>query len=138
MRSERRRAELPEELSDDRLNAQVDPECGHYVEQLGAALATAVDRLEPRDRMRLSCYYVQRLTLAETGRLLHEHEATVSRQLARTRKIVRAHAEIHLKDQGLTEVQISRAFECASEDIGRMSLEEMFGSRKELEPDRSI
>jgi RNA polymerase sigma factor (sigma-70 family) len=138
IRAESRRTELPEELPDEAGSAPADLECVEYVELLGMALAAAVDRLEPRDRMRLACYYLQRLTLAETGRLLHEHEGTVSRQLARTRKMVRARAEVHLKDKGLTEAQIIRAFECASQDVGAMSLEEMFGSRKVLEPDRSL
>ena len=60
------------------------------------ALGTAVGALEPRDRMRLCCYYVQGLTMAETGRVLREHEATVSRKLACARKRIRAQVEQEL------------------------------------------
>ena len=54
-------------------------------------------QLDPRDRLRLGCYYAQQLTLAETGRLLKEHEATTSRQLARTRKDIREAVEQDLR-----------------------------------------
>ena len=54
----------------------------------------------------MSCYYAQDLTLAQTGRLLGEHEATVSRQLARTRREIRAEVERLLNSEGLTEAQI--------------------------------
>ena len=43
-----------------------------------------LDALAPRDRLRLAYYYVEELTLAEIGKLLGEHEATVSRKLERT------------------------------------------------------
>src|SRR5262249_45166662 len=63
-----------------------DPDRGRYVSLLRDALGRAVARLADRDRLRLGCYYVQELTLAETGRLLKESEATASRQLTRTRR----------------------------------------------------
>ena len=49
--------------------------------------------LPPRERLRLGCYYAEGLTLAQTGRLLGEHESSVSRQLARTRKTIRREIE---------------------------------------------
>jgi len=57
-----------------------DPDRSRHVGLLRQALARAVDRLDSRDRLRLGCYYVQELTLADTGRLLKEHEATASRR----------------------------------------------------------
>ena len=92
---------------------------------LRLALAIAVATLEPRDRLRLGCYYAQQLTLAQTGRLLKEHEATSSRQLARTRKAIREAVEQNLRSRGLNEAQIARCFECATEDVGVTNLDEM-------------
>ena len=77
-------------------DASLDPDRGRYIAIFEKALGTAVGALEPRDRMRLGCYYVQGLTLAETGRVLREHEATVSRKLARARKRIREQVEQEL------------------------------------------
>jgi RNA polymerase sigma factor (sigma-70 family) len=124
VRIDRRTEPLPEELP-GALRPSADSECVRFVEMLRAALQTAVTRLEPRDRLRLSCYYAQQLTLAQTGSLLKEHEATTSRQLARTRRIVRQGVERELGERGLNDVQIARCFECATEDVGGMALEEI-------------
>lgn len=50
-----------------------------------ASLEAAAADLNPRDRLRLRCYYTQGLKLAAIGKLLGEHEATASRQLTRVR-----------------------------------------------------
>ena len=63
------------------------------VDLLRSALARVVDTLEPRERLRLMWYYVEQLTLAQIGPMLKEHEATVSRQLARTRRTIREQVE---------------------------------------------
>ena len=124
-----------------------DPDRSRHVELLRQALARAVDRLDSRDRLRLSCYYVQDLTLAETGRLLKEHEATASRQLARTRRDLRKDVEGQLRvDAGLSDAQVAECFESASEDAGPLDLRLMLGdrtpgspaARKKPAPDRSI
>src|SRR5439155_2479493 len=60
-----------------------DPHRSRYAALVRWALRRAIARLTARDRLRLAGYYVQSLTLAEVGRLMREHEATVSRQLAR-------------------------------------------------------
>ena len=54
-------------------------------------------RLSDRDRLRLAWYYQQGMTLAQIGRLCHEHEATVSRHLSRTRKALRVDVEAQLQ-----------------------------------------
>ena len=114
-----------------------DPDCARFVELIQRALARAVAILAPRDRLRLACYYTQQLTLAETGRLLGEHEATASRHLARTRRAIRTEVERHLRtDAGLTSDQIARCFECALEDPGPIDLGRII--RKDSPPDRSI
>ena len=56
-------------------------------------MTAALSGLGARDRLRLSCYYVQEMTLAQVGRLLGEHEATVSRKLDRARRHLRAQVE---------------------------------------------
>jgi len=138
MRMARRVEPLPEEIASITPFELPDSECPKYVEFLRSALEHALAGLAPRDRLRLGLYYAQQLTLAEAGRVLKEHEATVSRNLARTRHAVREEVEKKLHACGLTDAEVARCFECASKDSGTMSLEEMFGSRKELAQDRSI
>jgi DNA-binding transcriptional regulator LsrR (DeoR family) len=80
--------------------------------------------LDGKDRLRLSYYYVQELTLAEIGRLLKEHEATVSRQLSRTRRAVRAAVERELRDEGgLTEAEVADCFASVAADPGPLDLQ---------------
>jgi hypothetical protein len=87
----------------------------------------------------LSCYYVQQLTLAETGRALGEHEATASRHLARTRRTIREEVERHLRtDWGLSADEIAQSLESTLEDPGALDLDEMLGARKESARDRSV
>jgi len=93
MRVARRVEPLPEEMASITPFELPDSECPKYVEFLRTALEHALDQLAPRDRLRLGLYYAQQLTLAEAGRVLKEHEATVSRNLARTRHAVRDEVE---------------------------------------------
>jgi RNA polymerase sigma factor (sigma-70 family) len=120
----------------------VDPDHPRYLSLLREALARAVDALAPRDRLRLGCYYLQELTLAAIGRLLKEHEATVSRQLARTRRALREGVERQLREGAkLSDAQISECFSAASEEAGPLDLRQLLGSenpRKKSAPDRSI
>ena len=129
VRVDRRTEPLPEELAGRASPAAADPDCVRFVDMLRSALEIAVARLEPRDRLRLRCYYAQQLTLAQTGTLLKEHEATTSRQLARTRKIIRDGVEQELRARGLKDAEIARCFECATEDVGATNLDEMLGVR---------
>jgi RNA polymerase sigma factor (sigma-70 family) len=115
-----------------------DPDRARYMALMQQALSQAVARLSHRDRLRLGCYYVQQLTLAETGRLLKEHEATVSRQLARTRRAMREDVERQLRDEiGLNDGQMALCFETAASDPGPLDLTHMLSGRKESAPDRS-
>jgi RNA polymerase sigma-70 factor (ECF subfamily) len=124
VRVDRRTEPLPDELP-VRVQKDMDPDCAGLADLLRIALAAAMAQLQPRDRLRLGCYYAQQLTLAQTGRLLKEHEATTSRHLARTRLAIREAVEQHLRSRGLNDAQIARCFECASEDVGATSLDEM-------------
>jgi RNA polymerase sigma-70 factor (ECF subfamily) len=116
-----------------------DPDRDRLVPLVEHALRAAIARLVPNDRLRLRSYYVSQLTLAEIGRITGEHEATVSRQLARTRRRLRDEVERHLRNEGrLTREQTSRALELAIEDPGSLSLQQMFGrDRKNPSHDRS-
>jgi RNA polymerase sigma-70 factor (ECF subfamily) len=144
IRSQRRFEPLPDVEAEHERFERPGPELREArpdaLARLRAALAAAIARLSARDRLRLGCYYQQALTLAETGRALGEHEATVSRQLARTRKRIREDVEHQLRADGLTEDQIAACFDAAGEDSGPMDLEQMLAAaeRKEPGPDRSI
>jgi RNA polymerase sigma-70 factor (ECF subfamily) len=129
VRVDRRTEPLPEELAGHASPAAADPDCLRFVDMLRSALEIAAARLEPRDRLRLRCYYAQQLTLAQTGTLLKEHEATTSRQLARARRFIRDGVEQELRSRGLKDAEIARCFECATEDVGATNLDEMLDVR---------
>jgi RNA polymerase sigma factor (sigma-70 family) len=114
-----------------------DPDRVRLFPLLMMALKRAVAVMDPRDRLRLACYYSQDLTLAQTGRMLGEHEATVSRQLARTRRKIRDAVERHLReDARLSEAEIAACFDSAVADPGALDVQALFG-RKNSAADRS-
>ena len=95
-------------------NDSPDSERAQYFAALQAALTAAVGALEPRDRLRLAYYYADERTLAEIGRTLGEHEATVSRKLDRTRRDVRQLVERSLREEKKwSEAQLRACLECA-------------------------
>jgi RNA polymerase sigma-70 factor (ECF subfamily) len=97
-------------------NTETDPEREKYLVMMQATLAAILDALAPGDRLRLAYYYVEELTLAQIGKLLGEHEATVSRKLERTRREVRHQVETALlKEKKLSEAQLRLCFEYARE-----------------------
>jgi hypothetical protein len=99
------------------------------------ALAAAIAALEPRDRLRLSSYYARDMTLAAIGRMLGEHEATVSRHLTRSRQAIRLAAESRLRSEHhLDDQALSECFRSVSEDAGALDLADLFG----IEPARKI
>ena len=105
---------------------ELNPDRRRYVALFDAALRRAVAGLPPRDRLRLGCYYVQELTLAETARLLRESEATSSRQLAKTRRSIRAEVERRLRDDArLSDEQIAECFASMAEDPGPRDLKQV-------------
>jgi RNA polymerase sigma-70 factor (ECF subfamily) len=148
LRTSRRLDALPGDDSASAIAAPVesiDPDRARYVGLMRAALDRAIAGLAPRDRLRLACYYGQQLTLAQTGGMLGEHEATASRGLARTRREIRSGVEAELRQMiGLTDAEIARCFECVTEDAGPLDLSEMLDvtselpARKKSAPDRSL
>ena len=113
--SEAAAREQPEAVS---AAAADPPEPGHarYVEALAEAFATALAELKPRDRMRLNFYHVEENTLKEIGLIMGEHESSVSRRLARTRKQLRRRIEQVLRrEKCLSEEQIRLCYDYALE-----------------------
>ncbi len=94
-----------------------DPDREKYLAILQAVLLAALDALIPRDRLRLGYYYVNDLTLSQIGKLLGEHEATVSRKLDRTRNDLRQRVEKVLREEKkLTDAQLRLCFDYAREE----------------------
>ena len=144
LRTNRRLEALPEEESSAALPAPgspVEPDRDRYLELIQRTLERAVANLTARDRLRLACYYAQDLTLAETGRLLGEHEATCSRQLARTRRAIREDVERQFRiDEGLSDAEIAQSFASVTSDAGPLDLRQLLDAgsgRKESPSDRS-
>jgi hypothetical protein len=103
-----------------------DPDRPRLSALMAAALDAAVASLPARDRLLLGCYYEQQLTLAQIGRLLGEHEATISRHLARARRTIREAVERHLRElDGLDEAACRECFAMVLEDPGTLDLREL-------------
>ena len=144
LRANRRLEPLPDEESSAALTAPatlIDPARQRDLELIRESLERAVAGLAPRDRLRLRCYYAQELTLKETGRLLGEHEATCSRQLARTRRALRDAIERQLRvEYGLSDEQVTQCFASVGQDSGALDLQQLLDAsagRKESVSDRS-
>ena len=102
-----------------------DPDRAKLIAALEYSLREALNALSPGDRLRLSYYYVQNLTLAETAALTREHESSTSRNLARARAQIRDRVtRILRREYRFSDDQISQCFEYAtgdwSFDLGRM------------------
>ncbi len=119
--------EAPRELASCTESVPADPDREMFIGRFDRALSGALASLVPRERMILACYYVDQLTLAEIGRLLREHESTVSRQLERMRRALREGVtQALLRDMpacngraaepALDAAQVELAFEYALQD----------------------
>jgi RNA polymerase sigma-70 factor len=121
--------DVPHELADRAASvpADPDPDRERYIGRFERALSTSLASLTPRERMILACYYVDQLSLAEIGRILREHESTVSRQLERMRGALREGVTQALRHEmpanngrpaepALDMGQVELAFEYAVED----------------------
>ena len=135
-RTAKRLAPLPEDPVAADPASSPDPGRTRRAQLIGRALADAVAGMEPRDRWRLGCYYHEQLTLAQTGRLLGEHEATVSRQLAKTRRTLRSAVDARLRADGLSAAEIAETVAEAVSDVGPLDLGDVF-ARKNRAAERS-
>jgi len=106
---------------------ELDPHRGEYLRRFILALSECVAALEKTDRQRLELYYARQKTLAEIGRLLHEHESSVSRNLERIRGELRSSVEQCLRSgiyggnqsvqvTPMSDAQIVQCFQYAAED----------------------
>ena len=103
----------------------LEPHRERYVTVMRNALTVALALLAAKDRLRLACYYAQELTLAQIGRTLGEHEATVSRQLSKARKAVRADVEQQLREAGLNDAGVAECFAAVAADPGPLDLTDL-------------
>jgi len=125
VRVERRTTSLPDEEAPTRSD-EPDPHRSRYIALVRQALGRAVAALAARDRLRLGCYYVQELTLAETSRVMNESEATSSRRLARTRAAIRQGVEQQLRDEArMSDGQIAECLASVADDPGPLDLKQV-------------
>jgi RNA polymerase sigma factor (sigma-70 family) len=105
-----------------------DPHRERSVAFFTRALHTALEGLEPREKERLRLYYAEEKTLAEIGRLLGEHESSVSRHLDQARRDLRQSVEEFLRhgmgaangcaaQPSLSDAEIALCFEYCAGDI---------------------
>jgi RNA polymerase sigma-70 factor (ECF subfamily) len=111
---------------------------GRFAAAMQAVLAAAIAALEPRDRLRLRCYYAEEMTLAQIGRVTRESEATVSRQLARTRKALRGQIESRLqREQGFSAAEVRECISSTIGDAGTLDLDQLLKPARNRVIDRS-
>ena len=120
-----------------------DPRRQEYLQRFREALGAALRALDPRDRLRLELYYVEERTLAQIGREIGEHESSVSRNLERVRKELRATVEGLLRTRSATgnggdgasampamdDAQVALCIEYASQDAA-IDLDKLFARQK--------
>ena len=104
-----------------------------------AALEAALKNLDGQDAERLRMYYAEEKKLAEIGRVLGEHESSVSRHLEKVRRDLRGAVEEILRSgagsvngeakmAGLSEAEIALCFEYAAE-YAPIDLDRLFPQR---------
>lgn len=123
LRASRRTSSLDElERPDQMLPVSAeppDPDRARLITALQHAFDAALASLEPNERLRLACYHVDGMTLAEIARLFREHEATASRKLTRIRQGLRERIDEQLKrSHGFAPAQVRQCYEYALEDGG--------------------
>ena len=122
----------------------VDPHRADYLRRFQFALTECLGALDSADRQRLELYYARQKTLAEIGRLLGEHESSVSRHLERIRRELRADVEKCLRVRGptnnssgdlapMSDAEIALCFQYAAEDAP-IDFREMFPGTSGAKP----
>ncbi len=133
----------------DAADIGADPHRARYLAMFTAALETALKNLDGADAERLRMYYADEKKLAEIGRLLGEHESSVSRRLEKVRRDLRSAVEEILratggseamngqaKMGGLSDAEIALCFEYAAEDAP-IDLDKIFPPREIGKPQSS-
>ena len=92
---------LDEDMHDEPSSeVSVDPEPA-VLDSLRQAVQAALHDQPAEERFLLAAYYVDDRTLAEIGKLLHVHEATISRRLKRATDAVRKQLTRNLEKSGM-------------------------------------
>lgn len=93
---------------------------------VAAALRSAVEKLEPEDKLILKMYYFDDLKLKDIAAAFGYHEATASRKIARLHKTIRDCVQSTLNEaHGWTEGEIRRYLADTAAKLG-MSVEKLF------------
>jgi RNA polymerase sigma-70 factor len=111
---------LAEESADPAVESTAvsEPDERRYADCLSEALECALAELKAPDKLLLSYYYVQGLTLKQIGRLAAEHEATISRHLERLRGKLRKRIEGYLrKVRKLSAYDVDRCLDFAARGV---------------------
>jgi RNA polymerase sigma-70 factor len=109
----------------------VDPGRARYVRLAQEAIDAAIAALPGGDRLRLRLYYGEGLTLAEIGRVVHEHEATVSRKLSRLKRELRDGVVRTLKTvHGMDDASVAACFDHAA-DAPELQLTRLLSSAED-------
>lgn len=137
IRQNRRTESLPEEelpAHPPTGNGSAHPDHERFTSAMNAALRAAIDALPTRDRMLLGFYYLQNMKLAAIGRLLKEHEATVSRHLTRIRADLRERIASELRRaHAMDDEAVAECFRAVASDAGPLNLGELLGPAVALE-----
>jgi RNA polymerase sigma-70 factor, ECF subfamily len=87
------------------------------LKQLTHAVARTLQSLSPEDRLMLSSYFLDRQTLLQIARILHVHEATISRRLKRLVADLRKLLLHNLQSGGLSKRAAEEALGTDPRDI---------------------
>ena len=97
------REEAFDEQTHDAASADTTPPLGpESASTLAEAVRISLSDEPAEERFLLAAYFLDGRTLAEIGRLLHVHEATISRRLKRTTDSVRKRLLKHLEKSGMS------------------------------------
>lgn len=119
-RRQRRLEPLPEDLSVPAAagGSVSERDDQRYAQWLSEAVGVVLRELPVPEKLLLSYYYLQELTLKQIGRLTGEHEATVSRHLEALRKKLRKHIEVYLRRvKKLGAYDVDRCLDFASRGV---------------------
>jgi len=89
-----------------------------YQTAVGSSLRSALDSLDPKEKLLLSYYYYDEMTLREIGKVFSVHEATVCRWLAKIQKRTRKLVEKGLvREHHFNRTQVSEALQFVAERL---------------------
>ena len=107
-----------------------DPEPG-VLDSLRQAVKAALHDQPAEERFLLAAYYVDERTLAEIGKVLHVHEATISRRLKRATDAVRKQLMRNLERGGMNRKAAEEALGTDPRDLDlKMDLRKLLQSRE--------